>query len=314
MPLPVDDKVNETSAEILKTFKTIFGPHPGFRPGTQSTRAVLAIVSPYTQFRANTADNAAHAKGILLKGTFTPTAKGGELSKAQHFAASSTPVIARFSSSPGIPGLAETARRVHTDIISHSVPFFPAPDGQSALEFFQSIPNGTIGEYVASHPAALAFVQAPKPFPSSFGREAYYSVNAFKLVSADGKGTFVRYRFVPVAGEDHLSDDAAKEKSANYLYDGVPETLKTGPIQFQLKAQVAQDGDVTDDNTKHWPDDREIVDLGLVSLESVYEDADQKTIIFDPVPRVEGVEPSADPLLDIRASVYLQSGRERRAA
>ena len=241
-------------------------------------------------------------------------------------------MIARFSSSTGIPdlpdtdpngnprgfalrfSLAETPRRVHTDIISHSVPFFPAPDGQSALEFFQSIPNGTIGEYVASHPAALAFVQAPKPFPSSFGREAYYSVNAFKLVSADGKGTFVRYRFVPVAGEDHLSDDAAKEKSANYLFDGVPETLKTGPIQFQLKAQVAQDGDVTDDNTKHWPDDREIVDLGLVSLESVYEDADQKTIIFDPVPRVEGVEPSADPLLDIRASVYLQSGRERRAA
>lgn len=215
-------------------------------------------------------------------------------------------MIARFSSSTGIPdlpdtdpngnprgfalrfSLAETPRRVHTDIISHSVPFFPAPDGQSALEFFQSIPNGTIGEYVASHPAALAFVQAPKPFPSSFGREAYYSVNAFKLVSTDGKGTFVRYRFVPVAGEDHLSDDAAKEKSANYLFDGVPETLKTGPIQFQLKAQVAQDGDVTDDNTKHWPDDREIVDLGLVSLESVYEDADQKTIIFDPVPRVEG--------------------------
>ncbi len=34
MPLPADDKVVETSQKILDTFHTIFGPHPGFRPGT----------------------------------------------------------------------------------------------------------------------------------------------------------------------------------------------------------------------------------------------------------------------------------------
>jgi catalase len=41
---------------------------------------------------------------------------------------------------------------------------------------------------------------------------------------------------------------------------------------------------------------------------------EQKLIIFDPIPRVDGIEPSDDPLLDIRANVYLLSGRRRRSA
>jgi catalase len=42
--------------------------------------------------------------------------------------------------------------------------------------------------------------------------------------------------------------------------------------------------------------------------------AQQKQIIFDPIPRVDGIEPSADPLLELRAAIYLLSGRRRRAA
>jgi catalase len=42
--------------------------------------------------------------------------------------------------------------------------------------------------------------------------------------------------------------------------------------------------------------------------------AQQQHIIFDPIPRVDGIEPSADPLLELRAAAYLLSGRERRAA
>ena len=42
-------------------------------------------------------------------------------------------------------------------------------------------------------------------------------------------------------------------------------------------------------------------------------DGEQQHIIFDPIPRVDGIEPSDDPLLDPRATVYLMSGRRRRA-
>ena len=66
----------------------------------------------------------------------------------------------------------------------------------------------------------------------------------------------------------------------------------------------------------HWPEDRKLVELGSVKVESVVEnhDKEQKYIIMDPIPRVQGIEPSDDPLLELRAAVYLISGRQRRAA
>jgi catalase len=42
--------------------------------------------------------------------------------------------------------------------------------------------------------------------------------------------------------------------------------------------------------------------------------AEQKQIIFDPIPRLDGIEPSDDPLLELRAAIYLISGRRRRSA
>ncbi|OTB14074.1 hypothetical protein K445DRAFT_319270 [Daldinia sp. EC12] len=308
MPLPSNEKVVQTSTALVSTLHDIFGPHPGFRP--------------------------AHAKGVLLNGTFTPTEEAKALSKAPHFNNPSTPILARFSSSTGIPGLpdtdpngnprgfairfnlAETPRRVHTDIITHSVDGFPGSNGQEALDFFTAVKDGSIGTYLASHPKAQTFVLLPKPTPVSFGREKYFGVNAFKFVSADGKETYIRYRVVPEAGAAYLDEAALKDKSPTFLYDGVPELLKAGPIVFKLNAQIAEDGDVTDDNTSKWPEDRRVVELGTIRLESVADDqaAQQKRIIFDPIPRVEGIEASADPLLEVRAGVYLISGRERRAA
>jgi catalase len=60
----------------------------------------------------------------------------------------------------------------------------------------------------------------------------------------------------------------------------------------------------------------QVVELGTVSLtEKVADDAhEQKDIIFDPIPRLDGIEPSDDPLLELRAATYLISGRRRRAA
>ena len=42
--------------------------------------------------------------------------------------------------------------------------------------------------------------------------------------------------------------------------------------------------------------------------------AEERHIIFDPIPRVVGIEPSADPLLEVRAALYLLSGRRKRSA
>jgi catalase len=59
-----------------------------------------------------------------------------------------------------------------------------------------------------------------------------------------------------------------------------------------------------------------LFELGTIVLTEPVSDNDQeqKHIIFDPIPRVDGIDPSNDPLLELRAAVYLLSGRRRRAA
>ena len=51
----------------------------------------------HTGFRFN------HAKGIVVSGSFTPTAQAKSLSPAAHFAGPAVPVTVRFSNAPGVP-------------------------------------------------------------------------------------------------------------------------------------------------------------------------------------------------------------------
>ncbi|HMH14459.1 MAG TPA: catalase family peroxidase [Edaphobacter sp.] len=313
MPLPNDEKIVALSEEILKAFEAIFGPHPGFRP--------------------------VHAKGALVMGTFTPSSEAASLTRAPHANRESTPVTVRFSDSAGIPLIPDNdpnanprgfglrfhlAERVHTDIVAHSTNGFPAKNGEEFLGLLRGIatsdPANLAGSaleaFLGSHPKALAYVQLPKPAPSSFGRESYFGLTALKFTNKDGVSKFGRYSILPEAGNDFLDDAAAAGKSANYLFDELTERLAKGPIKFKVVVQVAEDGDVVDDATVAWPTERKVVELGTIALtERVPNDAgEQKHIIFDPIPRVDGIEASDDPLLELRAAVYLLSGRKRRAA
>lgn len=264
-------------------------------------------------------------------GTFTPSEEAKKLSTAPHFNNPSTPVWVRFSNSTGIPNIPDfdenanprgigirfqLGNRKHTDIVSHSTPFFPTRTGEGFLAFLQSLAAGTIGDFLGANPTALAFVQAPKPAPISYGTEEYFSVNAFKLIDSAGKATFIRYHIVPDAGVHVLDAEAVKKEDPDYLSKDLAKRLAEGPIGFKILAQVAAEGDVTDDATVHWPKDRPVVELGAFKLDSLLEnnEKEQKYFILDPIPRVEGIEPSDDPLLEMRAALYLWSGKQRRAA
>jgi catalase len=313
MPLPSDQKLIALSQDLLNQFDTIFRLHPGFRP--------------------------AHARGVMLTGTFTPSPDAASLTRAPHITRDSTPVTARVSNSTGLPqipdndpnanprGLAirfNMAEHVHTDIISHSTDGFPTRTGQEFLEFLRaaassgpSQPSPTpIETFLAAHPKARAFVQTPKPSPSSFARESYFGVTAMRFTNKDGVSRYGRYRIIPDAGKEHLDDATVKTKDANYLFDELTERIARGPIGFQIFVQVANDTDIVDDATVHWPEERPLISLGRIVLTApVAENArEQKKIIFDPIPRVDGIEPSDDPLLELRAAIYLLSGRRRRQA
>jgi len=80
--------------------------------------------------------------------------------------------------------------------------------------------------------------------------------------------------------------------------------------------QLAEPGDDVADASTAWPTSRTELPFGTVTLAArVDEQApERRKIIFDPVPRVEGIDPSGDPLTQVRADLYLLSGRRRRAA
>ena len=313
MPLPNDERVVALANDLLQVFDQIFGLHPGFR--------------------------AAHAKGLMLAGTFAPASGARALSRAPQVTRPSTPVTVRFSNSTGLPDLPDNvgdanprglgvrfnlAEHVHTDIVSHSTDGFPTRDGYQFLEFLRAaaasgpdVPSPKpVERFLGSHPSALAFVQAPKPFPASFATDTYYGVTAFAFTNEAGQQRFGRYRIIPESGNSYLSNEQVAALSPNYHFDEIAERVAKGPVRFRIVVQVAEDGDVTDDATVHWPESREQVELGTLELNRVLPDsvAQQKHIIFDPIPRVDGIEPSADPLLELRAAIYLLSGRRRRAA
>ena len=301
------------SREALQAFDNLFGLHPGFRP--------------------------VHAKGILLSGTFTPSSSVKALTRAPHVNRPSIRVAVRFSDFAGVPTIPDydqnasprglalrfyLAEHQHTDIIGHSFDGFPTRTVEEFLQFVRAAGASGPGarkptpieSFLGSHPAALAFVQAPKPIPSSFARDSFYSVSAYKFTNSEGVSQFGRYRIVPPDDNDFLEASAAAKKDPNFLFDELKDRLARGAVKMRIQVQVAADGDVVDDATAHWPEERPLVEFGNLELNSLVPDGEaaQRQIIFDPIPRVDGIESSGDPLLEPRANVYLTSGRRRRSA
>ena len=315
MPLTPDEKLLALSRETLAVFdKANGGVHPGFRP--------------------------AHAKGILLKGTFTPSSEAASLTRAPHLHRNSTPVTARLSDFAGIPTVADNdpqgagprgfavrfhlAEHVHTDIIGHSVDNFPVRTAEGLVEFLNAViatdPKGphpnAIEQFLGAHPAALTFAQIPKPIPTSFAKESFFAVSAFRFTNTDGISRYGRYRVLPAAGTEYLDETAAAARSPNFLFEEIRERIGKEPVRFRVAVQLAQDGDIIDDATVRWPEQRTQLAFGEISLQEIAANnaSEQQHIIFDPIPRVDGIEASVDPLFEPRANIYLMSGRRRRAA
>jgi catalase len=306
------DPTPAIAREVLQAFDDLNGPQPGFRP--------------------------AHAKGILLSGRFTPSSAAAALTRAPHLKRQSTPVTVRFSDSTGLPNVPDNdpnasprgiairfhlAEHVHTDIIAHSVDGFPVRTVEEFLELLRAIRASgpdvasptPIEAFLGAHPAALAFVQAPKPVPLSFFKESFYAPNAYRFVSASGVSQYGRYRIRPDGPNEYLDAAAAAKQSPNFLFDEIKQKLAGGSTKMRISVQLATQEDVIDNSTVHWPEERIEADFGTVEFTAVLpnNDAEQQHIIFDPIPRVDGIEASDDPLLDPRATIYLASGRRRRA-
>lgn len=287
---------------------------------------------PYKGYRAN------HAKGILVSGSFTPAASAASLSKAPHLQKATTPVTVRFSNATGVPTIPDANPNAlpkgiairfqlpdgaYTDIVSISVNGFPSATPEDFLGLLNAVaasgPDAPkpspVEQYLGSHPAALKFVTTPKPAPVSFATQTFYGVNAFSFTNAKGESRYGRYQIVPLAGQQSLIAEDAAKTAPNYLMDELPARLKTAEVKFRISVQLAEKGDVINDPTAVWPDNRPQVDLGVLTLKATVPDSQQveKTVMFSPLNLPEGIAPSQDPILLARPSAYAVSYGRRLA-
>lgn len=277
-----------------------------------------------------------HTKGILAQGEFIPAETASEVSTALHFQQGSFPLIIRFSNATGFPDIADNDPRTaakglamridlgeegYTDMVLSSVPRFPVATPEKLLELFSAIRDSAntdsspkpIETFLADHPAAKAFVDYPKPFSTSFATLAYHGINAFKFTNAAEDSVYGRYLVTPAAGVEHLDKETAAAQDKDYLMNELPQRLASEGVEFTLSIQIAQQGDVVNDATVIWPEDRPVVDLGTLRLTQMHEEAEgfEKATMFNPLALPEGIDPSDDPILIARPGAYAVSFQHR---
>jgi catalase len=280
---------------------------------------------------------AAHAKGVVCEGTFTPSKGAAALSKAAHFEGGPVPVTVRFSNAAPDPFIPDNSPNVgprgmairfslpgggQTDMVLLSHNGFIVGTGEEFLALQKAIvatdPSQPhpwpIEVFITARPLALKFVQEIQAIPASFGTQAFFSNDAFIFVNKDGVKQAGRYKILPVAGQHDLSEADAKTKSPNFLAEELETRLKTGPVKFRVVVQLPNAGDPTNDPSLVWPDDRKTIDVGTISVTSVVPDSDaaQKALVFFPTTLTDGIELSDDPFPSLRTSVYALSFARRQ--
>jgi catalase len=278
---------------------------------------------------------AVHSKGVVLNATFEPTEQARQLSKASVFAGKLQATV-RLSDTTGLPeipdadpnasphGLAakfKLADGSEMDLVTHSFNGFPAATAAEFDTFLKAVAASAPGaakptpieKYLQAHPNALPFVTQQKPPPESFATTAYFGVNAFAFVDASAKKTTLRYRIIPEAGEKYLDAATAASKGPNYLTEEIAARVAKAPVMFDWFAQIAQPSDKADDPSTPWPQDRQLVKLGTLTLTGMAVDQEglSKSLLFLPNNVPAGIEP-VDPMIDVRSAAYPISFGERQ--
>jgi catalase len=293
---------------VVDAMNKVFGVHPGFR--------------------------ATHAKGVVVEGRFKGSPEAPALSRAVLFDGRTIPVTVRFSDNGGFPTIPDgspdanphgMALKFHlpdgseADIVTNSLKFFPVSTAAELRDLFLAIaasppdaPKPTkLDQFVASHPTVAA-ATATVATPDSLAHEEYRGINAFVLVNKAGERQAVRYLMMPEQVV-HLDPAEAARRSPDFLMNELPERLARGPVTFRLKAQLAAPGDPTSDPSQPWPQDRTVVELGMLTLEKAMPDSAEveKKLLFLPGQLTDGIEASDDPMIDVRDGAYAVSFSRR---
>jgi catalase len=291
-----------TAAQFIDIFEKLGGKYPGFRK--------------------------AHAKGVCATADFTPAQDSKYFSKADLFSQTTLPAVVRFSIGsanpssderiPGVRGMAVQIKtpngRVHT-IAGNSSPVFTGKDPETFFGFLQSLapdetgkPNpARIGAYIAANPSvqAAAMWSRTTPAPASFANTPYFGLHTFFYQDKSAEKIKYRWHITPDLGNVGLSAEEAAALPSEFLADKLaaqmadPDTT----VSFTLTATIGEESDTNTDPSMLWPEEREQVLMGKITLTEVGGKACDG-LNFDPNLLSAGFTPSEDRVLRMRSPAY----------
>ncbi|ALG67186.1 catalase family peroxidase [Beggiatoa leptomitoformis] len=279
-----------------------------------------------------------HTKGVCAVGEFVGIPAVAEpYSRSALFSGEKIPVVARFSLAGGNPHAPDTAKsprgmalefKLPAGGLQHmtmlNTPIFGAAQPQTFFDAIQAAqPDPTTGKpdpekikaFKASHPdsaAQGAFLASHNP-PSSYANSSFWGIHTFKFINKADKTTLVRWQFVPKAGEKPLSDDMLKSAPTDFLEQTLIEQVKQAPAHWNMIVTIGVAGDVEDNPSIAWPDEREKINVGTLTITNAMpqKGADCEKVNYDPLVMSDGIAASNDPILRFRSPAYAISFAKR---
>ncbi|UYU33412.1 catalase HPII [Siccibacter colletis] len=288
-----------------------------------------------------------HARGSAAHGYFQPYRDLSDITKAAFLSDPEkiTPVFVRFSTVQGSAGSADTVRDIRGfatkfyteegifDLVGNNTPVFFIQDAHKFPDFVHAvkpephwaIPQGqsahdTFWDYVSLQPETLhnvIWAMSDRGIPRSYRTMEGFGIHTFRMINADGKGTFVRFHWKPVAGKASLLWDESQKligRDPDFHRRDLWESIEAGDFpEYELGLQLIPEEDEFKydfdllDPTKLIPE--ELVPVQLVGKMVLNRNpdnffAENEQAAFHPGHIVPGLDFSNDPLLQGRLFSY----------
>jgi catalase len=269
-----------------------------------------------------------HAQARYYFALFKATPEAKKLSRAVHLQGQPVPATVRHSNSvsgnPWGPTASPSMAVKYylpdgtvTDLIAIRTPYFIARTPEETLEVLKLLkPDPTTGkpddkkvmQFLATHPWIANAIQIAKalPAPVSLAQTAFHAVHAFRFVNAANEVKYARYHWEPEAGVAGQTLEELQKQPPSYLFEELEARLRKAPVVQNLVLQLAGDGDMTDDPTAPWPDDRPRVRIGRLEIirPTTVEEIGDPVMLHDPTRLTDGIDASDDAILAVRRGVY----------
>lgn len=291
-----------------------------------------------------------HTKGYGAMGYFRPYQCMAAYTKAAFLQdpAVETPVFVRFSLAVSNRGTPDSARNVHGfatkfytkegnfDIVGNQIPVFFIRDAMRFPEVIAALKPSpknnladpeAIWDFIARTPEAIHMVTwlySDVGTLDSVRHMRGFGINTFVWVNGAGERRYVKYHWIPLAGERYIDSKEAQrlacenpDVAAKDLYDCI---ANGGKVEYELRVQLMNPCDAEKlpydplDDTKIWSErDYPLIPVGRMVLDRNPDDyrAQVEHAAFSPANLVPGIELSADKMLQGRSFVYWDAQRHR---